>query len=87
MGAIDNAYLKLLYQYGLIPTILFIVLYSISIKKAIVKKDSLLVCMLIIYAIRGLTENVLFNLYGNIFLLIFAMIIYGDDFYVNESKE
>lgn len=84
---LDNSYIKLIYQYGLIVYGIFMLFYCISIKKTIKNKNYILTCILLLYLIRGLTENIMFNFYGNIFLLIFSTILYGDDFYVNENKK
>ena len=68
---IDNSYVKLMYQYGIVISAFFLTFYCIAIKKAIKKRNYILACMLIIYAIRGLTENIMFNIYGNYFIILF----------------
>ena len=84
---LDNAYIKLLYQYGILVFLAFIIFYCILIKKSIKADNWILLVILLVFAIRGLTGNILFNLYGNIFLLYFSKIMYGDDNYVYEIKK
>lgn len=66
---LDNAYIKIILQYGIIIFLLFFIPYIKACKRAYEKKDYILVIMFFIYAVRGLTENILFGLYGNVFLL------------------
>ena len=74
---LDNAYVKLIYQYGILATAAFVLLYCMAIKEAFKDEKWLIVAMLLMFAIRGMTENVMFSIYGNIFLLYFSNTIYG----------
>lgn len=66
---LDNAYLKLLLNYGLCSYFLIMFIYFEMIKKASYKQNVILMSLILIYFIYGMTENVMFWLTGNVFLL------------------
>lgn len=73
---LDNAYIKLILQLGIITYLIFAIYYTLSIRKAYSKNNYILVILFFIFAIRGLFGNVLFYLYGNVFLLYFSEVIF-----------
>ena len=66
---LDNAYLKLLLNEGLVSYFLIFVVYIRTIKKSYQTKNNLLITIMFIYMIYGLFENSMFWITGNIFLL------------------
>lgn len=66
---LDNAYLKLLLNYGLFSYFLIMFIYFKMIKKASNNQSFILMSLILIYFIYGMTENVMFWLTGNVFLL------------------
>lgn len=66
---LDNAYLKLLLNYGLFSYFLIMFIYFKMIKKASYNQNFILMSLILIYFIYGMTENVMFWLTGNVFLL------------------
>lgn len=73
---LDNAYIRILLNYGLIYTIAFGYMYILLMKKSLKDENMILFIILSIFAIRGLVENNAFALYANIFLLYIYEIIY-----------
>lgn len=66
---LDNGYIKLLLNYGLLTYIIVYIIYYKNFKRAFNQKNIILILILSIYLVYGLTENVMFWLSGNIFLL------------------
>lgn len=85
---LDNSYIKLLVQFGILSYLIFTINFSKAVNRAFKENDYILAIIFAVYAIRGLTDNILFYLYGNIFLLYFASNIYiqrkGE---INQCKE
>lgn len=76
---LDNAYVRILLNFGLIYTIMLGFLYIKLMKIAIKEKNTVLCIILVIFAIRGLVENNAFSLYSNVFLLFLSKVIYDKD--------
>lgn len=76
---LDNSYIKLILQYGVIPFLIFMISYIKTSKIMYNKSDYVFVIIFFIYAIRGLTENILFGLYGNIFLLYLSKTFFKEE--------
>ena len=74
---LDNAYLKILLNYGIIIDIIFGIMVTLSMKKAINNKDYVFCMIFILYLIRGISGNILFSLYGNVFLIYISNYIYN----------
>lgn len=66
---LDNAYIKLLISYGICCYLLIYAIYIRAIKKATLEKKPFIIAILFIYMVYGLSENVMFWLTGNLFLL------------------
>ena len=79
---LDNAYMKILLQYGLISYVLFFILLFLGIKNAIKEKNYALCTMFLVYMIYGIFENALFLIRYNVFLLYLSNLI----FFKNETK-
>ncbi len=77
----ENAYLTMIYGYGIIPTIIIISFYIFVINKTIKKKDIGILSCLLGFAVSGLTEGVMLELFFNI---SFLQIILGEN--VNECN-
>lgn len=76
---LDNGYMVLLLRYGLIAYIIFSVgyLYVMSYLKD--RKQYFIVIVLFVYALYGVMENGIFMISHNIFLIIFADVLYGNE--------
>lgn len=66
---LDNAYLKLLINNGIFVYLLILYIYMKLIEKGYEKKNNLLIMIILVYLIYGITENAMFWLTGNVFLL------------------
>ena len=66
---LDNAYLKLLLNSGILVYILIYSIYAKIIKKGYDMNNNLLIVTIIVYLMYGVTENAMFWLTGNVFLL------------------
>lgn len=73
---LDNSYVRILLQYGVISFSIFSVIYILSLRRSLEKKDYVICIILIIYCIRGLADNIMFAFNINTFLLYFSSIIY-----------
>lgn len=84
---LDNAYVKLILQYGILSYLLFGLSVYISFRYAFKNKDYAFCIIFCIYILRGFTGNVLFSLYGNIFLLYISNYLYNKKIVNGESNE
>ena len=73
---LDNSYIKILLQFGIVNYVLFVLLLYYGIKRAIKEKNYALCLIFLIYFIYGISENALYLIRYNIFLLYFSNIIY-----------
>ena len=73
---LDNAYIKLILQYGINVFVLFMFSYIKVSKKMYNKKNYIFVIIFFTYVIRGLTENILFTFYGNAFLIYLSYALF-----------
>jgi len=69
---LDNGYIKLLLNYGILVFMIIYIIYLKDFKKAFRNNNIFLILIFSIYLFYGLTENVMFWLSGNAFLLYFA---------------
>lgn len=73
--AVDDSYINLVYNFGLIAFVLFVLLSIISVKEMTKYGDYTLAACVLIFAIWGVTENVLFNPGVNFCLVVLGMAI------------
>lgn len=73
---LDNAYLSLLLRYGILIFLMFTFFYICLIYKKFVQKQYILVIILFLYAMYGIMECGLYMIGNNIFLIIFADLLY-----------
>lgn len=66
---LDNAYLKLLINNGIFVYLLMLYIYMRIIKHGYEKKNNLLIMIVLVYLVYGITENAMFWLTGNVYLL------------------
>ncbi|WP_201782338.1 hypothetical protein [Liquorilactobacillus aquaticus] len=66
---VDNFYINILQQYGIIYTFLFILFLTILLFKSYKKKNYYMVIILSMFAIHGLIDDLMDTLYYNTFLL------------------
>lgn len=71
---LDNAYLKLLINYGILSTIIVIYLLTQNINKAYKARNFELLSIMLIYVISGISENGGITVIGNITLLYYYCI-------------
>ena len=86
----DNAYVTLWMRYGLIFALLFIVVYIAQYK--LFREFPKVTMVLFIFSIYGIMESGLYQLYHNIFVLLFAYLLYQEkpwpeSFFVLEQSE
>lgn len=73
---LDNAYVSILLRYGILVFLITAFAYLSLLKSMAIRKEYILVIILFLYALYGLMENGLFMLSHNIFLLVFADLLY-----------
>lgn len=76
---LDNGYMVLLLRYGLTVYIIFSVGYLYAMKYLKDRKQYFIVIILFVYALYGVMENGIFMISHNIFLIIFADILYENN--------
>lgn len=71
-SVIDSGYIRLLYGYGIVGTVLFALFYMYTIKKLIEREEIMYLVAIIIIAIWGISENVLYSSCYNFTILLWA---------------
>ena len=66
---VDNFYINILQQHGMIFSILLLLLLTLVTIRAKRSGDNFLTFILIIFSFHGLIDNLMLTLYYNIFLL------------------
>lgn len=66
---VENAYIISIYQYGLVATVGVYLFYSYALKKAIDRRDSAILAVLICFIIHGIIEGVTFEPFVNVALV------------------
>ena len=56
---VDNGYLRLIYNFGIVGFAVFMVLYFLTVRKLIRKKEYIYIIAIIMMSLMGITENVL----------------------------
>lgn len=56
---VDNGYLRLIYNFGIVGFAVFMVLYFLTVRKLIRKKEYIYIIVIILMSLMGITENVL----------------------------
>ncbi len=74
---LDNSYIKIILQYGILVYLILAFLFSKGIGKAQQEKNNILVILLSLFCVYGMMENVLILLQYNVFLLYFSKILYN----------
>ena len=73
---LDNAYVKLLLQYGIIIFCTYFVMFKKIINRAYKEKNYKIIIILTVMMLYGISENALFKKSPNIFLLYFSNVIF-----------
>lgn len=73
---LDNAFIKVILQYGIVNYILLAIMFYIAIAHALKEKNYAYSIVLTIFIIRGFTGNGTFSLHTNVFLLYISNVIY-----------
>ena len=73
---LDNAYMSLLIKFGILVSLLFIVMIPKTIKNMQRKGDYAMIICLIVYMFLGLMENGFYVLFYNPFLLSLSYLVY-----------
>lgn len=76
---LDNSYIKIILQYGILVYIMMASFFVRGIKKAEKEGDYILIILFTLFCIYGIMENVLVLLQYNIFLLYFSQVIYNKE--------
>ena len=66
---LDNGYVKVILNYGLITTAFLAVLYNLNLKRATKEKNKELIFILLILMIFTLSESSMLYIYNNIFVI------------------
>ena len=69
---IDNGYIRILYKFGIIGFVVFIALSVCSVRRLIKQKQYIFICIYIIVAFWGLSENVLGSFAFNIVIAFWS---------------
>ncbi len=78
MGVVlDNSYIYMLLEFGIIPTVLLFIGYFGAVKMLIQKKDYIMLMCMIIYLIAGFTEKYFSGLSYNFTLLVLIDFLYS----------
>lgn len=73
---IDNGYISLLLAYGIIISLIYIVLQTIILRKFISEKRYKEILLILSFAIYGITEVYIYNIFVNISLIFLSEILY-----------
>lgn len=73
---VDNFYMNILQLYGIIFTIILIVLLSVTLFRSYKRKDFMLSIILFIFAFHGLVDDLMFTSYYNAFFLAIGPYIF-----------
>lgn len=68
---LDNGYLKIILNYGLITTIFLIIIYNLNLRKATKFKEKILIIIYLIILVFSISESTMFYIYNNIFMIYF----------------
>lgn len=69
---LDNAYLKLIISYGVIPTIFIIAIFSKVIRSSLIRRNYNLLIISVLIAISGLTQGMFVSVYNFVLLTAYA---------------
>lgn len=75
---VDNSYLNILYNYGLVFLILVNFSYYYLIKESVKKKDDFLVVILLLIIMHSFIDPQLIKIIYNVFILLFTKIIFDE---------
>ena len=78
-SVVDNGYLCLLYDFGIIGFLIFIIMYFLSMRKLIVEKQYIFLITIIAISLWGITENVLRSFAINFTIVFWAECIMNDE--------
>lgn len=73
---LDNGFINIILQYGIVNYIFLVIMLYIAIQKALSEKDYILCIIMSIYIVVGILENGAFTLYKNTFLIYISNAIY-----------
>lgn len=86
-GVLDNAYLMLLINYGVIAYGLYCILYCRKMKELYVKKDYPYIVILMALAMYGMMENTIIKAAYNVFLMSFTSVLFKKQYRAIPQKE
>lgn len=72
---VDDSYIHLLYGFGIVGTIIFVILYTSTIITLIRNKKLYWVMPIIIFIMWGMSEGVLYSLHWNFSILLWGVIL------------
>ena len=78
---LDNAYISLLLNYGIVPFIAFLIMIYNIINKSFREKNRAMITLIIVYFLIGFVETYLYLFYVNIYLIYYTTQLY------NKKKE
>ena len=76
-GALDNAYVHMAVELGILPLILFVSVMAVSTRRLAVCGESGMVCACVLFALFGLSETYLYVLSFNFTIVACSVAIYG----------
>lgn len=87
LNVVDNAYGHVAILFGLIPLILFVVLYFLTMKKAVRENCLPIIVVLATFAILGLFETGLYRIQFNFALTAIGYLVFNKPFAASSSRE
>ena len=73
---VDNLYIQTLQHFGLIVSVIILSLLTITLVKLLKKGQMVLGIILVILSFHALIDDLILNLYYNIFWVLIGMLIY-----------
>lgn len=84
-STVDNGYLRLLYNFGIVGFLVFIILYFLTIKKLIENENFSWVILIMCVSLWGISENILRSLAFD-FTPIFWGVLLGDTSQISSKR-
>lgn len=85
-SVVDNGYLRLLYNFGILGFAIFMVLYFITIKKLIEKKEYIYVAAIMVISLLGISENILKSFAINFTVAFWSELLRSNSFVLISKK-
>lgn len=78
-SSVDNGYIRLLYQFGIIGLIIFVVFSLITVKKLLKQRNYIYLIVFVVFCLTGLSENIFTSFAYNVVVPFWSELIRGID--------